>query len=585
MRHFAAWSKSSGRCAGCGRVGYSAPVSGNGAWGRGPEGGDAAALRARVDELERTVLDMFQRNTAVKLLIDPEGGAIVDANEAAAAFYGFSREELATMTIMDLNQLPNELVQREMERAGSERRSYFEFKHRLRSGDLRDVQVYSGPCQVGERRLLFSVICDITERNRLAEQLGHAQRMDALGRLAGGVAHDFNNLLMTVEIIATIVGKRAERGQDVRAEVDELRDLVGRGEGLTRQLLAFCRRQVMRTVLVDLAEVVAGMSQLLTRLVCSAAPTSGATGSAMVPVEPGVTARPIRLELDLDASDGPAHVIGDPSQLEQVVLNLALNGRDAMPAGGRLAIRVRHVSVSEAEAKTMGVKPGAFVLLAVSDEGVGIEPAQQRHVFEPFFTTKPTGQGTGLGLATAYGIVHQSGGTITLRSAPGAGSTFQVWLPDADKVSGGVIAASAGAARARLDEPTAEETILVVDDEASIRRGVRQVLESGGYQVIEAGDGREGLEVARAHHGPIDLVLTDVVMPRAGGRELARDMVRDRPAVRVLFMSGYVDSPAVDQGMLDVGEWFLAKPFTAEALLAKVREVLNAPSRHPSPPM
>jgi two-component system cell cycle sensor histidine kinase/response regulator CckA len=541
-------------------------------------------LRARVAELEDTVADMFQRNTAVKLLIDPEGGAIVDANEAAAAFYGYSREELVRMTIKDLNQLPKELVQREMERAGSERRSYFEFKHRLRSGDVRDVQVYSGPCRVGGRRLLFSVICDITERNRLAEQLGHAQRMEALGRLAGGVAHDFNNLLMTVEIIAAIVGKRAERGQDVRAEVDELRDLVTRGEGLTGQLLAFCRRQVMRTVLVDLAELVAGMRQLLTRLVCTAAPSTRATASAMVPVEPGQGERPIVLELDLDLADGPAHVIGDPSQLEQVVLNLALNGRDAMPQGGRLVIRVRHAAVAEAQAASLGVKPGGFVVLTVSDEGMGIEPALQRHVFEPFFTTKPTGQGTGLGLATAYGIVHQSGGAITLTSAPGAGSTFLVWLPDASEAASGVIGAAPGTTSVRPAAPAAEETILVVDDEASIRRGVRQVLESAGYQVIEASDGREGLAVLREHHGPIDLLLTDVVMPRVGGRELARDVVRERPAVRVLFMSGYVDTPAVDHGMLDVAEWFLSKPFTADGLLAKVREVLNAPSRHPAPP-
>jgi PAS domain S-box-containing protein len=553
-------------------------VSGNGAWGGGSGGGGEDGLRARVTELEATVADMFQRNTAVKLLIDPEGGHIVDANEAAAAFYGFSREELARMTIMDLNQLPNELVQREMERAGSERRSYFEFKHRLRSGELRDVQVYSGPCRVGERRLLFSVICDITERNRLADQLGHAQRMDALGRLAGGVAHDFNNLLMAVEIIAAVVGKRAERGQDVRAEVDELRDLVGRGEGLTRQLLAFCRRQVMRTVLVDLAEVVAGMQQLLTRLVCSAAPAGAAPASA-------APARPVVLDLDLDlgASAGAAHVIGDPSQLEQVVLNLALNGRDAMPEGGRLAIRVRHVVLAEPRATSLGLKPGGHVVLTVSDEGVGMEPAQLRHVFEPFFTTKPSGQGTGLGLATAYGIVHQSGGVIRVESTPGAGSSFEVWLPHASEAARGVIAVP-GAARPAVLVPDAEETILVVDDEASIRRGVRQVLESAGYQVIEAHDGRDGLEVARAHRGPIDLVLTDVVMPRAGGRELARDVVRDRPTVRVLFMSGYVDSPAVDQGMLDVGEWFLAKPFTADGLLAKVVEVLNAPRRHPSPP-
>jgi len=538
------------------------------------------ALRARGDALEARVADMFLRNTAVKLLIDPEGcaadgsapGAIVDANEAAASFYGFSRAELQHMNIMDLNQLPRELVQREMERARAEQRSCFEFKHRLRSGAVRDVQVYSGPCQVGERQLLFSIICDITERNKLAEQLAHAQRMEALGRLAGGVAHDFNNLLTTVEIISAIIGKRVERGQDVQGELAELGDLVTRGEGLTRQLLAFCRRQVMRTVLVDVAEVVAGMQQLLERLT----DTRGARAHE-------------RIELHVDITTQPAPVVCDPSQIEQVVLNLALNGRDAMPSGGRLDLSVAHASVDDAQAQRLGVAAGAFVLLTVADEGVGIEPAQQRQVFEPFFTTKPTGQGTGLGLATAYGIVRQSGGAITLESAPGMGSTFSVWLPLACARSVGLSEPAPGQAptpavaapRTGADDV---QTILLADDDASIRRAIRLVLETAGYLVLDACDGQHGLELARAHRGGLDLLLTDVVMPRVGGRELARDVVRAHPHVRVLFMSGHVDSPAVGHGMLDVAGAFLAKPFTLEVLLAKVRAVLEAPSRHPSVP-
>ncbi len=507
-----------------------------------------AALRAQVD-------DMFTRNTAVKLIIDPDGGAIVDANPAAAAFYGWSQAELRQLTIMDLNQLPTELIQREMDRAREERRSYFEFKHRLRSGEVRDVQVYSGPCTIDGRRVLFSVICDITERNQLAEQLGHAQRMEALGRLAGGVAHDFNNLLTTVEILSGIIGKRAGRGQDVRSEVAELGDLVTRGEGLTRQLLAFCRRQVMRTVLVDLAEVLSGMEVLLARLIGD----------------------PVELRIDVAAK--PVPVIGDPLQLEQVVLNLALNGRDAMPGGGRLVLAVSHAPVDEARAASMGVVAGSFVLLTVTDDGVGIDADKQRHIFEPFYTTKRIGEGTGLGLATAYGIVRQSGGAITLESVPGRGSTFRVWLPRAHESA----AALAPPVVARGAEATGgAETILVAEDEPSIRRAIRQVLEDAGYHVLECSDGHHGLEVARAHGARIDLLLTDVVMPRAGGRELARELTRLRPELRVLYMSGHVDSPAVDQGMRDVAEAFLAKPFTGDLLLVKLREVLLAPSRHPA---
>ncbi len=534
------------------------------------------ALRARGDALEARVADMFLRNTAVKLLIDPEGcaadgsapGAIVDANEAAASFYGFSRAELQHMNIMDLNQLPRELVQREMERARAEQRSCFEFKHRLRSGAVRDVQVYSGPCQVGERQLLFSIICDITERNKLAEQLAHAQRMEALGRLAGGVAHDFNNLLTTVEIISAIIGKRVERGQDVQGELAELGDLVTRGEGLTRQLLAFCRRQVMRTVLVDVAEVVAGMQQLLERLT----DTRGARAHE-------------RIELHVDITTQPAPVVCDPSQIEQVVLNLALNGRDAMPSGGRLDLSVAHASVDDAQAQRLGVAAGAFVLLTVADEGVGIEPAQQRQGFEPFFTTKPTGQGTGLGLAICRGIVAALGGEIQVESDLGRGSCFRVILPcaDARAIAGYDMAASETTVPRDLsvsrpqasDMPQRSGSVLVIDDELHVGSAIERVL-SPPHDVTRVVDARDALALLR-NGRRFDVVLCDLMMPHITGMDLYQEVMNFAPeqALKIVFMTGGAFTTRARRFLEDVPNPNLEKPFQADALLGLVDRMLT----------
>jgi two-component system, cell cycle sensor histidine kinase and response regulator CckA len=504
-------------------------------------------LRARVTALEEQVHGMFAGNGAIKLFIDPDSGAVVGANPAAAAFYGYSIEELLKLNITDLNQLPDELVRREMERARGERRTWFEFMHRLKSGELRHVEVYSAPCQVEGRQLLFSIIFDITDRKRLAEELAQTQRMDALGRMAGGVAHDFNNLLTAVEMLRSLIERKLLRGLPVDADLAELKSAVARGAAFTGQLLAFCRRQPIAPVLVDVAQVVRDLEPILRRLADE------------------------RIALAI-AAPGSAPVVADRSQIEQVILNLAINATDAMAQGGRLTLTVGEELLDEATAARLGVA-AEVVELCVQDTGVGIAPELHERIFEPFFTSKPSGRGTGLGLATVYGIAKQSGGSVAVESSPGAGALFRVWLP-----------------RARIDPPPmpltdglhevgGEETILVAEDEDSSRHAIVHLLAEVGYRVLEARDGEAALTVARAHDGPLHLLLSDVVMPAMGGPELAKTLLRERPELHVLYMSGYVDSPIVDHGLLDASQRLLAKPFTLDDLLRSVRQVLDAPPR------
>jgi PAS domain S-box-containing protein len=496
---------------------------------------ELAELRARLD-------DSFTRSAAVKLHIDPETAEIVDANPAAARFYGWSVEELRAMRITEINQLPRELIEQEMARARDESRNYFEFRHRLRTGEIRDVQVYAGPIHVRGRALLESIICDISERQRLADELAHAQRMEALSRLAGSVAHDFNNVLAVVEMSLGLLRRQLRRGEDVEPTLSELGQVVASGAGLTQQLLAFCRRQHLQPEVVDLREVVAGLRGIL------------------------ATSAGERNELVVELGPSPVPVLADRSQLEQVVLNLVLNARDAMPHGGRICLRV-----DETEDADPRADPPRRARLVVTDTGVGIAPEVAPHVFEPFYTTRA--EGTGLGLATVFGTVAQSGGTVSFESSDG-GTSFVVLLPHAGEE--GVATPSSVPPRKGCG---GSETILVAEDDPRMRELVARTLSEHGYHTLSAADGAEGLERARAHPGPIHLLLTDVLMPRKGGRELATAVVSERPDTRVLYVSGYAGQPGLERVLRDAGESFLAKPFAPEVLLAKVREVLDRSPR------
>ncbi len=384
---------------------------------------------------------------------------------------------------------------------------------------------------------------------RSEEQLRHAQKMEAVGQLAGGIAHDFNNLLTGILSYADLVLQELRLSDPIRADLEQIRHAGERAAGLTRQLLAFSRRQVLQPRVLSLNGVVSEVDSMLRRLL-------GAD---------------VSLDMDLDPALG--HVLADPGQLEQVLVNLVVNARDAIPAGGRVTIATANLQLQAADgARGNGVRPGAYVTLSVSDTGAGMDVPTQARIFEPFFTTKAAGKGTGLGLSTVYGIVEQSGGHIAVESAPGQGATFTIFLP---RHAG----AGAGAARPgqpdRRSLPSGTETLLLVEDEAAVRASARRLLERQGYTVIEARHGADALRIVESGDHPIDLVLTDLVMPEMGGRELVERLRARQPSLKVLFMSGYSERAVTVDGIMPAGTGFMEKPFTIEQLTRRTREILD----------
>jgi PAS domain S-box-containing protein len=394
----------------------------------------------------------------------------------------------------------------------------------------------------GRADQVLGVSTDITDVRRLEEQLAHAQKMEAVGRLAGGVAHDFNNLLTVVLGSVDMLLDLLEPGHPGEAHAEEIRRAGERAAMLTRQLLAFSRRQLLQPGVLDLNRIVSDGARMLRHLI----------------------GEDVELVVRPEAAD--ARVRADATQITQVLLNLAINARDAMPHGGTLTIRT---FLSPGEGGP-GAAPEDFVTIAVSDTGHGIAPEVLPHIFEPFFTTKPAGLGTGLGLATSYGIVEQSGGNITFTTRVGEGTTFLVHLPRARDADGG------DAARA---QPAAggAETVFVVEDEEMVRAVAAGSLRAKGYRVLEASNGSEALALAARHEGPIHLLVTDVVMPRMGGVELAENLTRQRPETRVLYVSGYTDEPRALRAAQGLADHFLPKPYVGETLARRVREILDAP--------
>jgi len=401
----------------------------------------------------------------------------------------------------------------------------------------------------------MAVLADISERKgaefqrgQLEEQLRQSQKMEAVGRLAGGVAHDFNNLLTAISGYAELLQAEFEPGEPVRGYVDEILKSSNRAAQLTRQLLAFSRRQVLQPKTLDLNSVVSNMEGLLRRLIGE--------------------------DIDLTTTLSPEldRVKADPGQIEQVIMNLAVNSRDAMPNGGRLTIETRNVDLDSSYSDRHGrLRSGRHVMMAVTDSGIGMDPGIQSHLFEPFFTTKEKDKGTGLGLATVYGIVKQSGGDIWVYSEPGRGSCFKVYFPRID-------APPEPSAKEAVKIPLrpAKETVLLAEDSDVVRRLLKELLLAGGYKLLEARHGAEALELSRNFDGTIDLLLTDMVMPQMSGRELASHLMPQRPGMKVLFMSGYSEDAITREGTLEPGTAFLEKPFTPDSLARKIRDLLEA---------
>jgi two-component system cell cycle sensor histidine kinase/response regulator CckA len=506
---------------------------------------DKARLLDELRQSEERYRLLFDANPLPMWVYDSKTFEFLAVNDAAIRRYGYSREEFLGMTILEIR--PREDVEALLQSlaAGTGSPLPRTWKHRIKDGTYLDVEITAGRIVFDGRPAALVLANDVTERKKLEEQLAQAQKLESLGRLAGGVAHDFNNLLTVISGYVSMLRRR--RGSARSPELAEVSHAAELAASLTRQLLAFSRRQVLQPRLIDVNEVVAALEPLLARLIGEHVDIA------------------VRLTPDL-----PRACV-DRSRLEGVIMNLAANARDAMPRGGRLTIETSRVVLDEDYASThLEGTPGPNVMLAVSDTGIGMSAEVLAHLFEPFFTTKEVGAGTGLGLASVFGTVKQSGGSIFVYSEEGGGTTFKIYLP--------VASADEPETEPPAPEPArleGTESILLVEDDPLVRELVRVLLEEFGYRVLVAESPEEAEAVCRDGAGPIDLLLADLVMPRLSGPELAERLAAIRPGLRVLFMSGYADEAVVRHGLITPGTPFVEKPFTEDALGRKVREALE----------
>ena len=472
-----------------------------------------------------------------------EGGRFIDANARMAEILGAPLDQLLDRPVSDfVAPESREKVAAHMN-SGSEQP--YEHVALRADGSPFPVEVQAKAIQFGGRTMRVTALRDVSIRRSLEEQVRLAQRMESVGRLAGGVAHDFNNLL-TVILSAVKLMNESPRSEKDRDDLSQIEGAAERAAELTRQLLAFARRQIVQPRTVDLNAVTANIERILRRVIGE------------------------DIQLTIVPARDLSTIRADPGQVEQVLMNLAVNARDAMPSGGRLTIETANVTLSDGYAAAHPeVTPGEYVMVSVTDTGIGMDRATLAHIFEPFFTTKPAGVGTGLGLATCYGIVKQAGGSIWVYSEPRKGTTFKVYFPRIQ----GVVAAEE--TRPAAISAAGTETVLMVEDDAMVRRIAIRILRSQGYTVHEADDAEQALARFEELGGKVDLLITDVIMPGTSGKDLADELHRRCPALKVLYTSGYTENTIVDHGVVDAGVSFLAKPYVPAALIQRVREVLD----------
>ncbi len=513
---------------------------------------DRKRMKQQLDEREEYFRSLIEQAMDIIAVLDAEG-ALRYASPSVLPLLGYAPEDLVGLSIFALVH-PDDVdetlrVFSEGVATGQGGR-LLELRLRHKDGTFRHLEAIGR--YLLDDPLVKGVVInarDVTERRALERQFLQAQKMEAVGRLAGGVAHDFNNLLTAILGYADLLLDGLPALSPLRPDLEEIRNAANRAGTLTRQLLAFSRKQVLEMRVLDLNELVADMDKMLRRLL-------GEDIDVLTKLDPALGA-----------------VRADGGQLEQVILNLAVNARDAMPDGGRLTIETRNAELDDSYVREhVSVQPGRYVMLAVSDTGTGMSAETMSHVFEPFFTTKEPGKGTGLGLATVYGIVKQSGGYVWCYSERGEGTSFKVYLP---RVDAPVEQFPARVVLPRTVRTVGSETILLVEDEAGLRALTRRLLERHGYTVLEAGTADTALALAREHVGPIHLLLADVVLPGASGPTLAGELLPRRADLKVLFMSGYTEDAIVRRGVLAPNTAFINKPFSAEGLAAKVREVLD----------
>jgi PAS domain S-box-containing protein len=478
-------------------------------------------------------------------------GKFLDVNPALMAMLGYesAEEVLALDPQRDVfvNAEEHARLIEEFRRSG--RMDGIEVKWKRKNGSAMTVRISGRAVASADEPadVLEAIAEDVTERRILEDQFRQVQKMEAVGRLAGGVAHDFNNLLMVISGYTEVILEQVEKEHPLHPKALAIQQASDRATSLTRQLLAFSRKQLMELKVVEVNTIVAEMERLLRPLIGE------------------------NVELITKLAPHVGRIRADAGQLEQVLMNLVVNAKDAMPNGGRIVIETRNITLDDTYrgAKTF-IRPGDYVMLSVSDDGVGMTKETQSRIFEPFFTTKEKGKGTGLGLSTVYGIVKQSGGYITVHSDVGSGTTFNIYVPRVESP-----ADAHGAAPVARTVDGGSETVLLVEDEESVRQLVRETLLAKGYHVLEAENGQAGLAVAAGHPGKIDLVMTDVIMPEMSGHELVERLEQARPGTKVLYLSGYTEDAIVSDGTIERGRAFLQKPFTLQNLSRKVREVLG----------